>query len=300
MDEYLENFLKYICLQKNYSMLTKDAYSRDISQYFGFLKIILKKKDIGIEDFSTDSIRDYLYVLSNNPLSRRSIARKLASIKSFGKFLVIEGIIEKNPAGGIKTPKIEKKEPVFLSKKEIDRAMESPVTENIISYRDRAILEVFYSTGIRLSELYGLDVEDVDFYNGVIDVIGKKGKNREIPIGRMAIKSLKKYLPLRNNCLFKTKHIGAKALFINNSGNRLGKRSIQNSVSKHLKMISEKEHLSPHVLRHTFATHMLDNGADLMAVQELLGHASPDTTQIYTHITMERLTKAYRQAHPRA
>lgn len=300
MDEYLENFLKYICLQKNYSIHTKDAYSRDISQYFGFMKIILKKEDIGIEDFSTDNVRDYLYVLSNNRLSRRSIARKLASIKSFSRFLVMEGIIEKNPASNIKTPKIEKKEPVFLSKKEIDRVMESPVTENMISYRDRAILEVFYSTGIRLSELYGLDVEDVDFYNGVIDVIGKKGKNREIPIGSMAIKSLKKYKPFRENHLFETKHIGAKALFINHSGNRLGKRSIQNSVSKHLKMISEKEHLSPHVLRHTFATHMLDNGADLMAVQELLGHASPDTTQIYTHITMERLTKAYRQAHPRA
>jgi len=281
-------------------MHTRDAYSRDLSQYFGFLKIMLRKEDIEIEDFSMDSIRDYLYVLSNNRLSRRSIARKLASIKSFSKFLVMEVIIEKNPAGRIKTPKIEKKEPVFLSKKEIDRVMEAPVAENMISYRNRAILEVFYSTGIRLSELYGLDTGDVDFYNGVIDVIGKKGKNREIPIGRMAIQSLKKYLPLRNNRLFETKHIGAKALFINRRGGRLGKRSIQNAVSKNLKMISEKEHLSPHVLRHTFATHMLDNGADLMAVQELLGHASPDTTQIYTHITMERLTKAYRQAHPRA
>ena len=300
MEKYLEKFLKYISLQRNYSEHTQEAYARDLSQYFKYLKTVLKKDVIEIEDFSMDNIRDYLYVLSNNRLSRRSIARKLASMKSFSKFLVMEGIIEKNPAGRIKTPKIEKKEPVFLSKKEIDRAMEAPVSDNMISYRDRAILEVFYSTGIRLSELYGLDIEDVDFYNGVIDVIGKKGKNREIPIGLMALKSLKKYLPLRNNCLFETKHIGAKTLFINSRGGRLGKRSIQNSVSKHLKMISEKEHLSPHVLRHTFATHMLDNGADLRAVQELLGHASPDTTQIYTHITMERLTKAYRQAHPRA
>jgi integrase/recombinase XerC len=300
VDEYLDNFLKYITLQKNYSIHTKDAYSRDLSQYVSFLTFMVKKKDIGVEDISRESIRDYLYVLSNKHLSRRSIARKLASIKSFSAFLVMEEIIEKNPAAGIKTPKIEKKEPVFLSKNEIDRVMNSPVAENMISYRDRAILEVFYSTGIRLSELYGLDIEDVDFHNGVIDVVGKRGKNREIPIGRMARKSLEKYKPFRNNCLFERGHIGAKALFINRRGGRLSKRSIQNAVSKHLKMISEKQHLSPHVLRHTFATHMLDNGADLMAVQELLGHASPDTTQIYTHITMERLTKAYRQAHPRA
>lgn len=300
MDKYLEKFLKYICLQKNYSMHTNEAYSRDLSQYIGYLKTILKKEDIGIEDFSMDSIRDYLYILSNSGLTRKSIARKLASIKSFGKFLVMEGIFEKNPASDIKTPKIEKKEPVFLCMKEIDMLMEAPVTEDMISYRDRAIIEVFYSTGIRLSELPGLNLDSIDFHNGVIRVTGKGKKERILPIGRMAIKAVKKYLPLRSNTLMEKGHIGEKALFINNRGGRLGKRRIQVSVSKYLNMISEKEHLSPHVLRHTFATHMLDNGADLRSVQELLGHASLNTTQIYTHVTMDRLTKAYRLAHPRA
>ena len=300
MYEYLEKFLNYICLQKNYSVHTNEAYSRDISQFIEYLKIILKKEDIGIENFTMGSIRDYLYVLSNSGLTRKSIARKLASIKSFGKFLVMEGIYEKNPASEIKTPKIEKKEPVFLSLKEIEMLMDTAVADDMISYRNRAIIEVFYSTGIRLSELSNLDLDSIDFHNGVIRVTGKGGKERILPIGRKAIKAVMEYLPLRSSIIMEKGHIGEKALFINNRGGRLGKRRIQVSVSKYLNMISEKEHLSPHVLRHTFATHMLDNGADLRSVQELLGHASLNTTQIYTHVTMDRLTKAYRQAHPRA
>ena len=300
MDEYLKNFLKYISLQKNYSAHTLDAYSRDLSQFFEYMKNLSGDEVIGIERFTITYIREYLYILSNSGLARKSIARKLASIKSFGKFLVSDEIIERNPASDIKTPKIEKKEPVFLSGKEIDMVMAVPVDENMISYRNHAILEVFYSTGIRLSELHGLDYESIDFYNSVINVVGKGNKERILPIGSKAIEAVRNYLPLRSNCQSNNGCIGVKALFINNRGSRLGRRSIQASVAKYLKMISEKEHLSPHVLRHTFATHMLDNGADLRAVQELLGHASLNTTQIYTHVSMERLAQAYRQAHPRA
>ena len=301
MDEYLEKFLKYISLQKNYSAHTLEAYSRDLAQYFGYIKSVSGDGDYGIGEFTQAGIREYIYILSNSGLKRKSIARKLASIKSFGKFLVKEGIIEKNPSSDIKTPKIEKKEPVFLSGKEIDMVMDAPVVEkSMVSYRDRAVLEVFYSTGIRLSELHGLDVDSIDFHDGVVRVFGKGGKERIVPVGRKAIEAVKKYLPLRRICLLDKNNIDEKALFVSNRGRRFGKRSIQHSVSKHLKMISEKEHLSPHVLRHTYATHMLDNGADLRAVQELLGHASLNTTQIYTHVTMERLAQAYRQAHPRA
>ncbi|MFC1537839.1 site-specific tyrosine recombinase/integron integrase [Candidatus Latescibacterota bacterium] len=300
MNEYLEHFLKYISLQRNFSPHTKDAYSRDILQCLGFISDMLGKEDIATGDFTVDNIRTYLYALSNNKLKRTSIRRKLASIKSFCKYLVMEGIFETNPSAKIKTPKIEKKEPVFLSRQEIDRLMNLPVTDTMISLRDHAILELFYSTGIRLSELHGLDEEDVDFHNKVISVIGKGNKQREVPIGRKAVDALNKYLTFKKSALFEVGRLNTKALFINNKCGRLGKRSIQHSVSKTMSMISEKEHLSPHVLRHTFATHMLDNGADLMAVQELLGHSSPDTTQVYTHITVERLTKAYRQAHPRA
>jgi tyrosine recombinase XerC len=300
VNEYLENFLKYIGLQKNYSANTSDAYSRDILQCLGFIGEALGKDEIGPQDFTVDTIRDYLYALSNNNLSRTSIRRKLASIKSFCKYLVLEGIFESNPSSKIKTPKIEKKEPVFLSRAEIDRLMNIPVADNMISRRDHAILEVLYSTGIRLSELHGLDLADVDYHNAIVSVIGKGDKQREVPIGRKAVEALRVYLPKRDAALAEGGRIGAKALFINKKCGRLGKRSIQSSVTKIMNMISEKEHLSPHVLRHTFATHLLDNGADLMAVQELLGHSSPDTTQVYTHITVERLTKAYRQAHPRA
>ncbi len=301
MDEYLEKFLKFISLQKNYSAHTLKAYSSDLSQYLEYMKSISGDEDFKIRDFSQAGIRDYLYILSNSGLTRRSIARKLASIKSFGKFLVKEAIVEKNPSSDIKTPKIEKKEPVFMSRKEIDMVMEAPVLEkSMFSYRDHAVLEVFYSTGMRLSELHGLDIDSIDFHEGVVRVIGKGEKERIVPVGRKALEAVNRYLPLRRICLLDKSNIDEKALFISNMGRRFAKRSIQHSVSKHLKMISEKEHLSPHVLRHTFATHMLDNGADLRAVQELLGHASLNTTQIYTHVSMERLAQAYRQAHPRA
>ena len=300
MDEYLETFLKHIRLQKNFSAHTLEAYASDLSQYFKYMSSISGDDNSGIGKFTLAGIRDYLYILSNSGLKRKSIARKLASIKSFGKFLVQEGIIEKNPASDIKTPKIEKKEPVFLSLKEINMVMDAPIDEGMVPYRNHAILELFYSTGIRLSELHGLDIDSIDFHNDVVRVYGKGKKERIIPIGRKAMEAVKKYLPLRRTYLFHKGNSDEKALFISNRSCRFGKRSIQDSVSKHLKMISEKEHLSPHVLRHTFATHMLDNGADLRAVQELLGHVSLNTTQIYTHVSMERLAQAYRLAHPRA
>ncbi len=300
VNTYLEEFLKYLSFRRNYSANTTDAYRRDISQCFGFIAKSMEKDNIALGDFTVNTIREYLYALSNNKLSRASIRRKLASIKSFCKYLVMEGVLETNPSAKIRTPKNEKKEPIFLSRAEVDRLLDMPAADTMISRRDHAILEILYSAGIRLSELHGLDLDDVDYENSVISVIGKGDKQRIVPIGRKAKDALRMYLPKRDISLADCGRIGAKALFINTKGGRLGKRSIQSSVSKTMRMISEKEHLSPHVLRHTFATHMLDNGADLRAVQELLGHSSPDTTQVYTHVTVERLTKAYRQAHPRA
>ncbi|MBN1294095.1 MAG: tyrosine recombinase XerC [Candidatus Latescibacteria bacterium] len=300
MDKYLHDFVTYIRLQKNYSVHTVEAYKRDLSQFIGFMRIKSNDEAAGLDFFSRQVIREYLYVLSNSGLTRKSIGRKLATLKSFGRFLVTEGIIDKSPAGEIKTPKIEKKEPVFLSEAEIQRTMTSPLANDLTSYRDRAILEFFYGTGIRLAELCGLNTDSIDYHEHVIRVLGKGNKERIVPVGRMALDAVKSYLPWRNKQLTECGVLSENALFVNRRGGRLGRRSIQAAVTKHLKIVSEKEHLSPHVLRHTFATHMLDKGADLRAVQELLGHSTLSTTQIYTHVTMDRLIKAYRQAHPRA
>ncbi|MCE5251720.1 tyrosine recombinase XerC [bacterium] len=300
METYLELFLKYIMVQKNYSGHTVEAYERDIRQFMGFLQTRAGDVPVSLDQFSRQNIRDYLYALSQAGLSRKSIGRKLASLKSFGKYLVNESVFEKSPAGEIKTPKIEKKEPVFLSETEVMHTMSIPVGQDMISFRNRAILEVFYGTGIRLSELHGLNVDSIDYFDGVFRVLGKGRKQRIVPIGRKAVEAVRDYLPFREKELVRCGSSGETALFVNTKGKRLGQRSIQLAVTKHLRMVSEKEHLSPHVLRHSFATHMLDHGADLRAVQELLGHTSLSTTQIYTHVTMDRLIKAYRQAHPRA
>ena len=300
MRAFIESYLSFLGSQKNYSIHTVDAYRRDLFQYFGFLDMKTGSDEAGIEHFTRNGIREYLYVLSTMGLTKKSIARKLATLKSFGKFLASEGIIEKNPASEVKTPRIEKKEPVFLSLQEAELSMEKPEGDTLTGNRNRAILELFYGSGIRLSELHGLDREDIDFHDGIIRVLGKGSKERIVPLGRKASQALKTYLSNRNEHLAEKGRSGETAVFISVRGSRLGRRQIECVVSRYLRMVSEKEHLSPHVLRHTFATHLLDNGADIRAVQELLGHSSLSTTQLYTHITMDRLTQAYRQAHPRA
>jgi len=300
MRTFLEAFITFISAQKNYSIHTVDAYRRDLYQYLGYLGMKTGSDEAGIGHFTRNGIREYLYVLSTMGLTKKSIARKLASLKSFGKYLAAEGIIEKNPAAEVRTPRLEKKEPVFLSLREAELSMEKPEGETLAGSRNRAILELFYGCGIRLSELHGLDTGNVDFHEGSIRVLGKGKKERIVPLGRKAAQALKSYLPYRNDHLVKKGCSSEKAFFISIRGGRLGRRRIEFVVSRYLRMVSEKEHLSPHVLRHTFATHLLDNGADLRAVQELLGHSSLSTTQIYTHVTMDRLTQAYRQAHPRA
>lgn len=307
MDELLSRFLTYIEKQKRFSPHTLDAYERDLRHFIAFLmgnEGTPRREQFG-EPFTRSDIRGYLYALTTSGLVKKSVARKLASIKSFGKFLVREGVVDRNPAADVKTPRIEKKEPVFLSVSEAERSMtqpgaDEPERDGLLTARTRAILELLYGSGIRLSELTGLDLQSVDFHNTVIRVLGKGGKERIVPFSRMAAAALMDYLPLRSGRLVEKGHADERALLINRNGGRLGRRQVENDIARYLRMVSNKEHLSPHVLRHTFATHLLDNGADLRAVQELLGHSSLSTTQVYTHVTMDRLTKAYRQAHPRA
>src|SRR3989338_3825475 len=225
-------------------------------------------------------------------LRPRSLARKLSCLRSFFRFLQREGLVKKNPTTLLMTPKLDKKLPQFLTEDEMTKFIESPPLKKEAGKRDRAILETLYSTGMRVSELVGLNMDNVDFISNIVKVAGKGKKERLLPIGDKALKSLQDYLKIR-------KH-QSSAIFLNKSGTRLTSRSICNITEKYIRQTGLREKISPHVLRHSFATHLLNRGADLRSVQELLGHVNLSTTQIYTHVTMDRLKEVYDKSHPRA
>jgi len=294
LETHIQNYLRYLYSERNYSPMTVDSYRRDLYQFLEFLQ----PQAGGVETIGREEIRDFLASLSEKGLSKRTINRKLACLRSFFKFLVKNGTLKVNPARGISSLKTGMGLPSFLTIPETIDMLKLPPSETVLGLRDKALLEVFYSTGIRLRELVGLDLDDVDFKNGLIKVTGKGGKERIVPLGRKAASAVKDYLARRNELL--SQDSDNRALFLNRDGKRLSPRGVQRRVAKYLQLISEAERLSPHTLRHTFATHLLDSGADLQAVKELLGHASLSTTQIYTHVTVEKLKKIYQQAHPRA
>jgi len=295
----IQKFLKALQAEKNYSEFTISAYELDLHQFNSFLKENYKN-DSTVDKISKQNIRAFLSFLGSNGLSRNSIGRKLAALRSFFRYLNRVGIITSNPAQQIQSPKYKKKLPVFLSIQEALEVLKLPEIDTSEGLRDRAILEIFYGTGIRLRELTNLDVDDIDMFNGVIRILGKGRKERLVPLGKNAANILQKYLKIRNDILSKSKDSDFSAVFLNNRGKRVAPRFVQRRVTFYLSKISNETSLSPHVLRHTFATHLLDAGADLEAVKELLGHASLSTTQIYTHVSVEKLKNIYNQAHPRA
>ena len=289
IDRYVEKFIRYLEIERNASKHTLINYSVDLKSLSEFLK------EEPIEKVDYVSLRRYLAHVKEQNLSKVSIARKIASIRSFFKFLFREGIIKNNPASSLSTPKRDKHLPKFLDEKEIVLLLESPGREDKAGLRDRAILETLYSTGIRVSELVGLNMDHIDQIGGIIKVFGKGKKERIVPIGERALQAIRDYLKARRPVAKDT-----KALFFNKNGGRLTDRSIRRIINKYITKASIQQKISPHTLRHSFATHMLDHGADLRSVQELLGHANLSSTQIYTHITTERLKSAYTKAHPRA
>ncbi len=301
MQKTVEQFLRSLKTERNYSSFTLEAYERDLHQFLAFLELSypeeFSEKDLNW--VTKDHIRSFLAYASQQGLSRKTIGRKLAAIRSFFKFLMRTGAITKNPARAIQTPRAEKKLPSFLSIQEALDLLELPDKETPEGLRDRAILEIFYGTGIRLRELVNIEVDDVDFHEGLIRILGKGNKERLVPMGKMAEKRIKGYLKVRNQLLHKGDK-ATRALFLSKSGKPISPRTVQYRVQKYLQQISNLSSLSPHLLRHTFATHLLEAGADMEAVKELLGHASLSTTQVYTHVTMERMKQIYRQAHPRA
>jgi site-specific recombinase XerD len=250
-----------------------------------------------IDRITREHVRDFLGGLVRHGLQKSSISRKLASLRAFFGYMEKTGMIQNNPTISVAGPKLEKRLPKYLHEAEIDRSIRLIDSGTESGVRNRAILELFYGTGMRLSELVGLDVQDIDFSGGTVRVLGKGGKQRIMPLGRTAAGALRRYLESRNRF---SPALRNRALFLNAQGERISNRGVQYLVRKALGEGSEKRQLSPHMLRHSFATHLLDHGADLQAVKELLGHASLSTTQTYTHLTRDRLQKIYRQAHPRS
>ncbi len=292
MERYIEKFLNYLKVEKNYSGHTILNYSLDLKMFADFLK----SENRGIETTDHILLRKFLITFKNKNYCSTTVARKLASLRSFFTFLCRDGYLKRNPAMAIATPKRDKKLPVFLGVEAMAKLIESPPSNNLYGLRDAAILETLYSTGIRVSELVGRDIERIDFISGEIKVMGKGKKERLVPIGDRAMYVIRAYLDKCNLIIKQEK----RALFINKNGTRLTDRSVRRIIEKYIRGLSIKEHISPHSLRHSFATHLLDRGADLRSVQELLGHANISTTQIYTHVSTERLKSVYDKTHPRA
>lgn len=297
LETLVRSFLEYLEVEKNYSGHTIQSYATDLNAFGKYIANRCIDPPAGI---SKDVLRGYLSLLYDEGYSRKSIARKVASLRSFLKFLKRRRFILSNPAVGLATPKLEKRLPGFLDEPSVRRMLDMPDRSTTNGLRDAAILEVFYSTGIRLSELVNLNVGDIDRRGRLVKVTGKGRKQRIIPIGQKAIHAVDQYVNSRKSALSAGSVDEATALFLAENGKRIYPQIVGNIVKRYISKVSDLEKMSPHVLRHTFATHLLNRGADLKAVKDLLGHESLSTTQVYTHVTTERLKKVYHQSHPKA
>ena len=289
MDRYIEKFIRYLEIEKNYSLHTILNYTLDLEDFKDFLG------ESPIENVDYLVLRKYLARLKEKSMGSRSVGRHLSTLRSFFRFLTREGILKNNPILSVSSPKLDKHLPQFLTEEEVLKLIDAVIPKDAkdeLRFRDRAILETFYSTGIRISELVGLNLEDIDFISCVVKVRGKGKKERLVPIGDHAVKAIRVYLEKRKKQV--------NVLFLNKNGARITDRGVRGMVEKYLHLASIRQGISPHTLRHSFATHLLNRGADLRSVQELLGHANLSSTQIYTHLTTERLKSVYDKAHPRA
>ena len=289
MERYIEKFIRYLEIEKNYSPHTVLNYKLDLEDFGKFLG------EAELEKVDYLFLRKYLAILKEKRLGTRSVGRHLSTLRSFFRFLTKDGYLKSNPILSLSSPKQEKHLPSFLTEDEVAKLIESAFAkdeEDEMGLRDRAILETFYSTGIRISELVGLNYQDLDFIGGIVKVLGKGRKERIVPIGDRAIKAIRAYTEMKKK--------EEEAVFLNKNGKRISTRGVRNIVGKYIRIAGTKQGVSAHTFRHSFATHLLNRGADLRSVQELLGHANLSTTQIYTHLTTDRLKSVYDKAHPRA
>ncbi|MGH9901200.1 MAG: tyrosine recombinase XerC [Pyrinomonadaceae bacterium] len=306
IEQLFAQFFEHLRYERNVSEHTLRNYAIDLGQFYDHLAPADPRsgarREFDIRQIDHITIREWLSALHTAQKKKTSIARKLATLRTFFQFLIREGVVETNPAKLVSTPRLEKKLPNHLSVEEMVRFIETPDVETDLGKRDRAILELLYGTGVRVSELTKLDVHDIDFRNKLARVMGKRRKQRIVPFGDPALHAVLHYLPVRNAFLRNAPPADrqSEALFLNYQGTRITTRSVGRMVDKYIDICAGIHNISPHSLRHSFATHLLDGGADLRDIQELLGHARLSTTQIYTHVSMEKLIEVYDKAHPKA
>lgn len=307
MEQLLTQFLEHLRYERNVSEHTLRNYAIDLSQFLEHLAPADprtgERREFDVKVIDHITIREWLSELHDAQKKKSSIARKLAALRTFFQFLIREGAVEANPAKLVSTPRLEKKLPNHLSVEDAVRFIETPDETTDLGKRDRAILEMLYGTGVRVSELVKLDMRDIDFRGRTIRVKGKRRKERVVPFGEPALHSLMRYLTEVRPAFLNNAPLAERdeaAVILNYQGTRITTRSVGRMVDKYIKICAGIHDISPHSLRHSFATHLLDSGADLRDIQELLGHARLSTTQIYTHVSMEKLIEVYDKAHPKA
>jgi integrase/recombinase XerC len=308
LENFSNCFLDYLRLNRNASKHTTRAYAGDLKQFLEFCAVFLKRSCAHLrpKDFDHILIRAFLAELYRRGTSRRSSGRKLATLRTFSRYLRREGVLEGDPGALVGMPRTEQRIPAHLGVEEMEALLNMPNLTEPLGRRDSAIMELFYASGLRLSELVGLDLAEVDLSTRLVRVLGKGGKQRIVPFNKNSEKAIRAYLPDRQCLLAQGKSRGVgkgshvKALFLNYRGGRISTRSVDRLVRKYVARSGAQPGIGPHALRHSFATHLLERGADLRAIQELLGHVRLSTTQRYTHVNAAQLLGVYKRTHPRA
>lgn len=295
MDKLIERFIHYLAVERGLAQNTLESYARDLNAYIEFLK---RSGIVDLNQTRRANIIAYLAELQRKGRATTTISRNLASLRAFYGFLLRDGLLDGDPTANLESPKIEKRLPKVLTVGEVESLLEGPDQGTVAGIRDKAMLELLYATGIRVSELVSLNISDVNLNMGFLKCYGKGSKERIIPLGTVALQSVSEYI-MQSRVKFE-RNPSEESLFLNHHGQRLSRQGFWKIIKKYAHCAAIDKEITPHTLRHSFATHLLENGADLRAVQEMLGHADISTTQIYTHLTKSRLKEVYAKAHPRA
>ncbi len=298
-DHWLQRFDRFLQVERQGSHYTREAYVNDIRQFIAYLQQRFSTTPPGVDLFTREAVRGYLAGLVRSGYTPRSVARKLATLRSFARYLIRESVIVQNPTANIISPKLPKRLPKFLTQQEMEALLHLAEGETFVALRDRLVLWLFYSTGVRISEAVTLRVPDIQFWDGTLRVLGKRNKVRIVPLGRGLTELLRKYLKIRQLQVQKSNAAGDFVL-LTDAGRPFSRQQLARLIQGYIRRVADPKKAHPHALRHSFATHLIDEGADIMSVKELLGHSSLSTTQIYTHVSAEHLRRVYKQAHPRA